>query len=140
MRTGSLGLRSEQSFISEAISIAGGKAPTDRCQAVRYYSGGPRKELAGTGDRSTARRRERGRRAHGSRGRGCRTAPTAAVSPTPARPRSSTAGTSNRTRHPTCGVRVWHRPALGGSPALRPLPPLSGGAPRPGAWPRSLRG
>lgn len=36
MQTGCLELRGEQSFISEAISMAGGKAPTDRRQAVRY--------------------------------------------------------------------------------------------------------
>lgn len=144
MQTGCLELRGEQSFIFEAVSIAGGEAPADSRQAVRYYSrtgsAGPRRELAGTRGASTARRRARGRRAHGSRGRGCRTAPTAAVSPTPAQPRTSPAGTSSQTRHPTCGVRPWYRRALGRAPALRPLPPLSSGAPRPRAWSRSLRG
>lgn len=143
MQTGCLELPGEQSFIFEAISIAGGKAPTDRRQEVRYDSrtgsGGARRELAGTRGASTARRKARGRRAHGC-GAGAagqllrllsarpRHGPAPAPPAPPARPATQPAG-SGRGTDP-----LW------GGTDLRPLPPLSGSAPRPRAWSRSLRG
>lgn len=156
MRTGRLGLRGEQSFIFEAVSNAGGKAPTDRRQAGRHYartgSGGTAQGSAGTGAASTARRRARG---SGTRLPGLRDRSHGCCQPDP--------GTARRQhrRHlqpaPPPTRSGGHRPsgpsrpsaAATPPPGLAPLPPrLTGRAGRRsspraagtgGCWP-SLRG
>lgn len=120
-----LEVRGEQSFIFEAFSMAGGKAPSSAIpltgrvrrtpQGARWHRG-----------REHGPEESPGRRAHGSRGRGCGTAPAAAVSPTPARARTSTAGTSSQSQPAGSGRGT---DPLWGAPAL---PPLTAAPPPPG--------
>lgn len=159
MQTGCLELRGEQSFIFEAIRIAGD--PTDGRQCDTTHGQGP-VEPAGNSLAPGARARpggERGAGGHAAPGAGAAGPLLRLLS---ARPRPGS-GTS-QSRHPPCGVRPCYRPALGGHrpsgpsrpqrrrpppPGLVPLPPrLTGrggrrssprGAGTGGCWP-SLRG
>lgn len=129
MQTGCLELRGEQSFIFEAIRIAGD--PTDGRQCDTTHGQGP-VEPAGNSLAPGARARpggERGAGGHAAPGAGAAGPLLRLLS---ARPRPGS-GTS-QSRHPPCGVRPCYRP-LWGAPTLRPLPPSAAAPPAPGPGP-----